>query len=182
MPDILKCIYSVDPNDEEHKHILKNARKKLEMPMVGPMSRKKVTENRSGKSEKSQSISENSENKNWIVLWKVMNPQGPDWNQRRRKIMKTLSQAKGKFLCCISFWCTNSFPCLKRWKFQMRRQQWIKNGKSLRRFQHGNWKKVKSKKEIRKEAQNDENCEMWPRGLCSIHWTRLICITNDPQK
>ena len=33
----LKGIYSIDPNDEEYKHIIKNARNKLEIPMADPM-------------------------------------------------------------------------------------------------------------------------------------------------
>ena len=52
----LKGIYSIDPNDEEYKHIIKNARKKLVIAMADPMLCRKLKGNRSSESEKSQSI------------------------------------------------------------------------------------------------------------------------------
>ena len=96
----------------------------------------------------------------------------------------------------------------------MQKKQWTRNGKSSRRYQHGIWKKVQSKKEVILEAQRDKkkvhlatlmaichlkNGELEPKitegqrqsraprcqcerrlwSLCSLYWTRLVCITND---
>ena len=41
-------------------------------------------------------------------------------------------------------------------KYRMQRPQWIKSGKIFRQFQHGIWKKVKSKKEVILEAQREK--------------------------
>ena len=45
------------------------------------------------------------------------------------------------------------FLCSKRWKFQMQKQQWTKNGKSSRRSQAWSLEEVESKKEVILEAQ-----------------------------
>ena len=52
----------------------------------------------------------------------------------------------------------------------MQRLRWIRNGKRLRQFQHGDWKKLKSKKEVIKEAQNNNNKVHFASlmGLCHL--------------
>ena len=47
----------------------------------------------------------------------------------------------------ITIWYTNLFLwCLKQWKYQQQKQQWIKNGRHLKRFQRGTWLKSEVKK------------------------------------
>ena len=60
--------------------------------------------------------------------------------------MKITLLAIDKIKCRITIWCINSFQCLKQWKFLMQKLQWTRNGKSLRQFQHGKWKKSKAKR------------------------------------
>ena len=65
----------------------------------------------------------------------ITDPQDKEWSQWRKGFMKNTSREKG--LSHITVSCTNLFRCRKRWRFQMQRQQWTRNGTSLRQFQHG---------------------------------------------
>ena len=43
------------------------------------------------------------------------------------------------------------FRCRKQWKFLMQRLPWTRNWRSLRQFQHGDWKKSKAKRRSQKK-------------------------------
>ena len=45
-------------------------------------------------------------------------------------IMKIILQEKELIHWTTTILCTNLFLCLKQWKYQMRKQQWIRNGKT----------------------------------------------------
>ena len=152
---------------------------------------------------------------NLHVSWKPVNPQDCVWKNLYRNIMRTLSQEKGTIHCNITNWYTNLDLCLKHWWYPQQKQQWIKNGKNLKRFRRGTtqksetnltWLMKQEKVEkytshhwwtsvIRKMPnwrRNTKNtkvsrtprwyCKRRFRILCSIHWTRIIRITNDGSK
>ena len=79
--------------------------------------------------------------------------------------------------CRIAIWCTSSFRCRKWWKFRMRRQQWIKNGKSSRRFQNGSWRKSEAgrrwKKKHRKTNTKSTLLHWWTSVIQRMRsWSR----------
>ena len=43
---------------------------------------------------------------------------------------------------------TTWFRCHKQWKYRMQRPQWIKNGKSSKRIQHGSWTKWRARRRL----------------------------------
>ena len=70
-----------------------------------------------------------SSNQYLRVSWKPVNPQDCVRKNLYRNIMRTISQERETTHCNIIIWYTNLFPCLKPWRFQQQKQQWIKNGK-----------------------------------------------------
>ena len=68
------------------------------------------------------------------------------WETRYRIIMKTILQEKVKIHYSITNRFTNLFLCLKLWKFQQQKQQWIRNGKNWRKFRRGTWQKSEVRK------------------------------------
>ena len=104
----LRGIYFIDPEDEEFKETIKNARKKLETPMAPAMLCKIIKSNKncgSGASIKSK--------QNLRVFWKLVNLQDCVWENDCRHIMKTISQEKETIHCSTVTWFTNLFLCLK---------------------------------------------------------------------
>ena len=55
--------------------------------------------------------------------------------------MKTILQEKVKIHYSTIIWFTNLFLCLKLWSFPQQKQQWIKNGRNLKRFRRRTWRK-----------------------------------------
>ena len=53
--------------------------------------------------------------------------------------------------------------------FLMQRPRWTRNGRSLRQFHHGDWKRQKQKKEVIKEAQNNNN---------KVHFASLMDVCH----
>ena len=49
-------------------------------------------------------------------------------------------------------WYTTWLLCLKPWRFPQQEQQWIKNGRNLKRFWRGTWQ-VRSKSEVIDETR-----------------------------
>ena len=93
----LRGINSIDPEDEEHKEIMKNARGKLEVHMDAAMPCKK----RSRKVcpalrqlERRLKHPTIFHKQNMLVWWKLTNPRGNVWNHLCRKITKITLQAK----------------------------------------------------------------------------------------
>ena len=76
-----------------------------------------------------------------VVLLKRVSPRDKESSQWGRGFMENKLQWSGSTLYCITIYCTSSFRCSKRWRFQMQRQQWIKNGQSCRHYQPGSRRK-----------------------------------------
>ena len=90
---------------------------------------------------------------NLRVSWKPMNPPERVWKNLHRITMRTILQEKGTIHYNITIWYANLFLCLKQWRYQQQKQQWIKNGRNLKRFWRGTWRKVRSKSEVIDEAR-----------------------------
>ena len=74
------------------------------------------------------------------VSWRRMSQRDNVWNHFFRKIMKIALQAKGMNRWPMTIWFKSLLFCFKRWKF-LRKQQWTRNGRRSRQFQHGSWTK-----------------------------------------
>ena len=141
-------------------------------------------------------------NQNLRVFWKPVNLQECVWEIRYRIIMKTILQEKVKIHYSTTIWFTNLFLCLKPWKFPQQRQQWTRNGQNWRKFRCGTWRKAEKfisshwrtyviwkmlnwRQSTKKQGSNCTPrwyCERRFWVLCSIHWPRIISITNDSSK
>ena len=109
---------------------------------------------------------------------------------------------------------THIFFCCKQWRYTQQKQQWIQNGRDLKRFWRGTsqkqirgdrWSKDEGHKiscsltcghlsvedcrigdkapQIQRSSCTPRwHCERWFGVLCSIHWTRIISITNKGGK
>ena len=75
------------------------------------------------------------------VSWKPLNPQGCVWKNLYQNIMRTILQEKGTTQYSITIWYTILFLCLKQWRYPQQKQQWIKNGRKLKRFRRGTQQK-----------------------------------------
>ena len=85
-------------------------------------------------------------NKNLRVSWKPVNPQDCVWKNLYRIIMRTILQETETIHCNIAVWYTNPFLRLKQWRYPQQKQQWIKNGRNLKRFRRGTWRKSEVEK------------------------------------
>ena len=126
----LRGIYFIDPEDKEFKETIKNARKKLETPMA-PAMPCKISKNISMWWLMVNPIRSNQKLR---VFWKPVNPQDCVWESLYRNMMRTILQEMVTIHCSITIWYTNLFLCLKQWRYPQQKQQWIKNGRNLKRF------------------------------------------------
>ena len=62
--------------------------------------------------------------------------------------MKTRLEAKEKLESPTTIWFISVFRCRKRWKYQMQKLQWIRNGRRLRQFFPGSWERSKVRRII----------------------------------
>ena len=131
----LRGVYFIDPEDEEFKETIENARKKLETPMAPAMPCK--INKKSKYMVRPVTRRPMSSNQNMRVLWKLVNLQDCVWENHCRFIMKTIMQEKETIHCSITIWYTKLFLCTKPWKFPQQRQQWTRNGKNWRKFRRG---------------------------------------------
>ena len=75
------------------------------------------------------------------VSWEPVNPQECVWKNLYQNIMRTFLQEKGTTQYNITIWCANLFLCLRQWRYPQQKQQWIKNGRNLKRFRRGTLQK-----------------------------------------
>ena len=80
-----------------------------------------------------------------VVQWNLVNPRGNGRNLLSTKITKTTLQAKDLLRCRNKIWCTRTSPSLKRSKFGMQEPQWMRNGRSPKRFQPGSGQRYEQK-------------------------------------
>ena len=74
---------------------------------------------------------------NLRVSWKPVRPQECVWKNLYQITMRTILHEKGTIHCNIIIWYTNLFPCLKPWRYPQQKQQWMKNGRNLKRLRRG---------------------------------------------
>ena len=171
--------YSTDPDDEEYKDIIKNARRKLERHVAAAMPCKRkprvheLKGNRSVDSYKSQCIWKDSKNKNWIAWWKLMNPQDQEWNLLRRKIMKTTLQAKDKIQCRSTICAKTYSNASGNENSRCGKASVDKEWKKLETIPAWQLEKVKNKKEVKKKAQ--KNWKISPLCFIDGHLSSAEC-------
>ena len=100
----LRGIYFNDPEDIGFKETIKNARRKLEVPIARAMPCKK--DNWHGKPFAQKTV----ESLNLHASWKPVNPQECVWREFCLKFMKTILQGKGVIHYIITIWCTKFNP------------------------------------------------------------------------
>ena len=129
----LRGIYFIDPQDKEFKETIRNARKQLETPMAPAMPCKTCRKSKHG-----DTRSKTNDSKSKFAYL------GSQWIHKNaygristKNIMRTTLQEKGTIHYNSTIWYTYLFVCLKPWRFQQRKQQWIKNGRNLKRFRRG---------------------------------------------
>ena len=105
-----------------------------------------------------------SSKQNLRVSWKLMNLQDCVWENLYRIILRTILQEKETIHYNITIWYTNLFLRLKRWKFWQQKQQWIKNGRNLKRFRRGTWRKSEVRKKWSMKQGRRTQKFIWP------HW------------
>ena len=93
--------------------------------------------------------------------WKLTSQQESVWNHLYRKVMNITSLAKDTIRWNIITWYTNLLRCLKRWKFRMRKQQWTRNGRISKRFQPGNWTKLRAKRRLCWRHKETKWSQLW---------------------
>ena len=137
----IRGIYFVDPEDKEFKETIRNARKKLEMPMAPAMPCKTSKNNQIW-----ATGDESNKIETKLACMKPVNPQDCVWNMLNLIITKTILQERRTIYYNITIWYTNLFLCFKPWRFRQQRQQWTRNGKNWKRFRRGTWQKSKVRK------------------------------------
>ena len=105
----LRGIYFIDPEEKEFKETIKNARKKLEIP-VAPAAPCKIRKNNKNCGKGENPI---KSNQNLRVFWKLVNLRDGVWENHCRIIMKTILQEKETIHYSILIWFTNLFLRLK---------------------------------------------------------------------
>ena len=135
-------IYCSGSDDEEFKDIMKNARRKLEVQMPAAMPCKTQRE----KYRKTCRVEKKCKTKT--------NLRGRAWKDLFTRITKIILQEKEWIHWVTTILFTNFFLCRKQWKYQMQKQQWIKDGNNSRKYRHGSCRKSE-KKEVIAEARNE---------------------------
>ena len=101
----LRGIYFIDPEDEEFKETIKNARKKLETPMAPTMLCKMSKNNKHG-----DIRSETNDFKSKLAcILEASESQDCVWKNLYRIIMTTILQERETIHCNIVIWYTNLF-------------------------------------------------------------------------
>ena len=102
----LRGIHFIDPEDEEFKETIKNARKKLETSAAPAMPCKIMKKN-------CGVVDPTKLKQDLRVFLKLMNLRDCVWDNHYQIIMKTILQEKETIHYSITIWFTNLFLCLK---------------------------------------------------------------------
>ena len=104
----LRGIYFIDPEDNDFKETIKNARKKLETPMAPAMPCKT-----SKKSKHGETRSKTSEFKSkFACILEANESTRLRMEDLYQNIVRTILQERGTIHCSITILCTNLFLCL----------------------------------------------------------------------
>ena len=103
-------MYFIDPEDKEFKETIRNARKKLELPMAPAMPCKTCKKCKHG-----ETRGKTNEFKSKLAcMLGASDPQDCVWKNLYRIIMRTILQERETVHCSITTWFTNLFLCLKQ--------------------------------------------------------------------
>ena len=120
--------------------------------------------------------------------WKLMNPQGNEWNHLYLQITKTTSEAKDTTQWTTTIWYTSLFLCLRQWKFRMRRQQWTRPGSWTNsaeletvRFSKSPTTVVGSQRRSANKRRNDSVCQRigFIRDSGASRWYTGCSVTRN---
>ena len=108
------------------RETMKNARKKLKLPMEA------ATPCKVRKLEHGEAYGENKPNTRKSMHARIVQDNESTRKRLERsllKIMKLALQERHSIDWVITISCTSLFPCIKQWKYRMRMQQWTKSGR-----------------------------------------------------
>ena len=107
---------------------------------------------------------------NLRVSWKSLNPQECVWKNLDQIIMRTILQEERTIHCIVTIWYTDLFLCLKQWRYPQQRQQWINNGRNLKRFRRGTWRKSEVRKRWSMKQGRKAEKFILPHWWTSVIW------------
>ena len=102
-------IYFFDPEDKEFANIIKNARKKLELPTTTAMPCKR-TDSRNGVT----CVQKDDHKSKLTCASEAPEPKRLRVEGIEPRIHEDHIAGKGSIHCIMTIWYTNLFPCLKR--------------------------------------------------------------------
>ena len=65
---------------------------------------------------------------------------------------------------------TNLFLCLKQWRYWQQKQQWIKNGRNMKRFRRGTWQKSETNQRCSMKQGRRSLKFILPHWWTSVFW------------
>ena len=120
-------MYFIDPDDQDYKEPLTNARRNLERRVAPALPGKRMVHTGTTKVAANQALHPKRLPKRFLVeKWNLMNPQGNERNLLYLQNTKTILQVKDLLRCLVTIWYTSSFKCHKQRKYQVQRLQWVK--------------------------------------------------------
>ena len=90
---------------------------------------------------------------NLRVSWKPVNPQECVWKNLYRNIMRTILQEKGQFTATLQFGTQIYSFASSNENTRSKKQQWIKNGRNLKKISAWDLTKVTNKSEVIDETR-----------------------------
>ena len=158
----LRGIYVIDLDDKEFTDTMKNARKKLELPMEAAMP----CELKNHQYWETCGGSDNRKSTHACIV-EAHEP-------TRKRLERTLpkdheDRIAGKGLYSLSIFCTSSFLCTKQCKYRMPKQPVGKEWKKLEKLPARQMTKVKRKREVIQEAQKEQR---------TVHFGTLMYICH----
>ena len=157
MPDNWEECSSSNQNDEEFKLTMKAARRKLEVPMPAAMPCKIPIKRAVGKPPQYWE----TQDKIRLCCWCRRKHETKAGRSRTQTSSRSYHWKGWWILWPTTVLFTNSFPCLKQFKFQMQKQQWRNNGKNWRKSRHGSWRKSEIRKRwSMKQGMRAELCTL----------------------
>ena len=100
----LRGIYSLDLDDQDYRETFKNARRKLERPLVPAIPCKRAPNSITEVFAQSEIASEKTPKRSMVLLWNLMNPQGNEWNLLSLKNNEVHLQAEDLLQCLMTSW------------------------------------------------------------------------------
>ena len=169
MPEDCVVFYFIDPDDEEFKDIMKDARRKLEVPMPTAMPCKLQRD-------KYRDVVAQLKNtrQNTLALLKPMNLRGNAWKDLLTRIMKTTSQEKESTHLNHYNLVHKFIPVPKAMKIPDAKAAVEKEWGNSRKYQHGTWRESETKKEVVDQARKE---------LKTVHFASLtdVCYLKNSE-